>query len=25
VLLSWIGVVWDVRGPSADVIREGAR
>ena len=25
VLLSWLGLVWDVRGPSADVIREGVR
>lgn len=25
VLLSWLRIVWDVRGPSADVLREGAR
>ena len=25
VLLSWFRLVWDVRGPSADVLREGSR
>lgn len=25
VLLSWLRIVWDVRGPSADVLREGSR
>lgn len=25
VLLSWLRLVWDVRGPSADVLREGNR
>ena len=25
VLLSWLRLVWDVRGPSADVLREGSR
>ena len=25
VLLSWLRLVWDVRGPSDDVLREGAR
>lgn len=25
VLLSWLRLVWDVRGPSADVLREGSQ